>query len=247
MAHTSVLDKSVHLWQNQTNQAIQEAYLSSNQSKRALLRQKRKEQKQRRLVKIIIIVLAAVALFAAAIFIPKLLLDRAKYSGVQGFSIGDKNAPVTVVQFSSYSCGFCRDFSTSREPDFISEYVDPGKVYYRYVNIPANNAPSQLAAKASYCAAIQNGFFEYKDFLYQNSGSPEGYSAGNLVTYADSADLNTSKFQACLESDTYTTAFMDDVQYAQNVGITFTPSFLVNDQLVNAEELIPKVEEFLEQ
>lgn len=243
--HNPVLDKQVQLWENQTVPTLQEAVLRSNQNKRELLREKRKEQKRRKLMTFVIIILAAGALFATAISLPKLLMDRAKYNSVQGFTIGDQSAPVTVEQFSSYSCGFCRDFSENQEPDFIKTYVDSGQVFYRFVNIPSNNAESQLAAKASYCAANQNGFFKYKDFLYVNSSSPEGFSAANLISIADAVELDTEEFQACLDGDAYTTAFMDDIQYAQSVGLTYTPSFLVIDQLVGADELLPTVDALL--
>lgn len=192
----------------------------------------------------IIITLAAGGLFAAAISLPKILMDRAKTNSVQGFMIGDQNAPVTVVQFSSYSCGFCKDFSENQEPDFIKAYVDTGQVFYRFVNIPSNNAESQLAAKASYCAADQNGFFKYKDYLYLNSSSPVGFSAPSLINYADAAELDVEEFQACLDGDAFSTTFMDDIQYAQSVGITYTPSFLVNDQLVGAADLLPTIDAF---
>jgi protein-disulfide isomerase len=224
---------------------MKEAHLGSNLSKRELLRQNRKEQKRRKLITVMLIILGVGALFTTAIMLPKILMDRATYSSVEGFTIGNQDAPVTVVQFSSYSCGFCKVFSENQEPDFIANYVDTGQVFYRYVNIPSNDATSQLAAKASYCAADQDGFFEYRDFLYENSTSPEGFSTGSLINYADAAGLQTDEFQACLDGNTFSTAFMEDIQYAQNFGITFTPSFLVNDQLVGADELIPTVDKLL--
>ena len=221
--------------------------MSTNQSKRELLRQKRAEQKRRTVITIIIIVLVAGALFTLAAFLPKILMEQAKFSGGEGFTIGDKNAPIAVVQFSSYSCGFCRDFSTNQEPDFIKNYVDTGQVFYRYVNIPSNDAASQLASKASYCAADQNGFFQYRPFLYENVSSPDGFSEASLVNYASLAGLNTENFQKCMGGTAYTTAFMDDIQYAQNIGLTYTPAFLIGDQLVGASELVPTVEELLDQ
>lgn len=216
-------------------------------NKREMLRKKRSQQQRRKLLMAILIILAAGALFTVAILLPKVIMERARYSGVEGFTIGNQNAPVTVVQFSSFSCGFCADFSKNQEPDLIAKYVEPGHVFYRFVNIPSSNEPSQIAAKASYCAADQNGFFEYKDFLYANSASEDGFSDVNLVNYAGSAGLDAEKFQSCLNSDTYSTAFQDDIAYAQTVGITFTPSFLVNDQLVSASELYATIDGYLEQ
>lgn len=224
-----------------------EMFVGSKISKRERIRQKIKEQKRRRWIIAGSLVLAAFALFAIAIILPKIIINRANYNSVEGFTMGNPDAPISVVQFSSYSCGFCAEFNQNQEPGFIAKYVDSGQVFYRYVNIPSNNAPSQLAAKASYCAADQDGFFDYKNFLYANSASEEGFSAVNLLNYAGSAGLNPDQFQTCLEGDTFSAAFMDDVKYAQNVGLSYTPSFLVNDQLVSASELIPMVDGLLEQ
>ena len=216
-------------------------------SKRELLRQKRKAQKRRKLITVLIILLATAALFTAAIMLPRILMNRIKFSGAEGFTIGDQDAPVTVVQFSSYSCGFCKQYSEREEPAFIANYVDTGKVYFRYVSIPSNDPASQLAAEASYCAADQDGFFEYRGFLYEGFSSPDGYSVSNLVNYANLAGLDTEEFQTCLDSNTYARAFMGDIQYAQSVGVTYTPSFLVNGQLVNANELVPTIDVLLGQ
>jgi len=221
--------------------------MGSNRNKKELLRQKRKEKKRRKFIIAGLIILGAGALFTLAIMLPKIILDRTKLNDIQGFSLGDPEAPVTVIQFSSYSCGFCKSFSEAQEPDFISRYVDSGQVFFRFVNIPSNDPASQLAAKASYCAADQDRFFDYRNYLYEFSGSPDGFSEENLLSYAEAAGLETGQFQTCLEGNTFATAYIDDIQYAQKVGVTFTPSFLVNDQLVGADELIPKVDELLGQ
>ena len=224
---------------------LMEENMSFNQSKRELLRNKRKEQKRRNTITFILITLAAVILILAAVILPNILMSRSKYANSRGFALGDPNAPITVVQFSSYSCGFCKDFADRMEDDFINTYVDPGYVYYRYVNIPSNTEQSQAAAEASYCAADQNRFFDYKDYLYTYATTPDGFTFSNLMNYANSAGLETEEFRTCLESGTFANAYIDDIQYTQRAGVTGTPTFLVNDQLVSSTGLIPAVEALL--
>jgi protein-disulfide isomerase len=219
--------------------------LSLSKSKREILREKRKEQKRRRLLTAIFIVIAVAALFSAAVILPKLLAGSVKHENTSGFSIGDPNAPVTVVEFSSYSCSYCKNFSENYEEDFIAKYVDTGDVYFTYVNIPPNNEQSLAAAEASYCAAEQNKFFEYKDLLFTNAGFPNSYSINKLIQYAENAGLNAEAFQTCLDSDEYVDAYLQDRQYAGSVGLEGTPSFLVNGTLVYSNELISTVESAL--
>lgn len=219
--------------------------MSSSKSKREIIREKRREQKRRRAMTVIFIILAAAILFSAVVILPKLLIGSTKYENTNGFSMGDPDAPVTVVEFSSYTCGFCKSFSESYEADFISDYVEPGDVYFTYVNVPSNSEESLAAAEASYCAADQNKFFEYKDYLFSNAGRADSFSTDNLIKYAASADLNTNQFQTCLESDTFANAYLQDYEYAGSVGLSGTPSFLVNDTLVFSSDLIATVESYL--
>jgi len=219
--------------------------MSTNQSKRELLRNKKAEQKRRRIITFALITLGVIALFASVALLPDLLIALGKGGDNIGFSLGDPNAPVQVTQFSSYSCGFCKDFSDNVEKGFIANYVDTGDVYYRYINLPSNSDSSYLAAKASYCADDQNSFFEYKDFLYAYASAADGFSADSLVNYAASAGLNVDNFQRCLEANTFTNAYVEDIRYAQSVGVTGTPTFLINGELYSSTELISEVEALL--
>jgi protein-disulfide isomerase len=220
-----------------------EADLNSSKSKRDIIREKRKEQKRQRLMIFILILIAAAVLFSAAVILPKILVSNKNNENTTGFSIGKPNAPVIVVEFSSYSCGVCKTFSENNEEDFIANYVDTGDVFFTYVNIPNSNSEQSLAAaEASYCAAEQNKFFEYKKLLYKNAGSSDAYTTDNLVGYAASANLITDDFQTCLDSDKYIDAYLQDYEYARSIGVTGTPSFLVNETLVYANDLITTVE-----
>lgn len=219
--------------------------MPNHQSKRELLRKKRADQKRRRIITGTLIVAGVIALFAVAALLPRLLTKHNDIEQREGFTVGNPEAPVHVVQFSSYTCGYCKNFSDNTEADFIEEFVDPGKVYYRYVNLASSNEKSVNAAIASYCAAEQNRFFEYKDFLYTYANAADGFSAENLTQYAASANMDVNQFQTCLEADTYANAYLDDRRYAQSVGVTGTPTFLVNGELYSASDLIPAVRAIL--
>ncbi len=218
-----------------------------HKSKREVIREKRKQQKRRRLMMFLIVSITAIILLGFAIILPKFLIGDTKYKNTNRFSVGDKNAPITVVEFSSYSCGYCKNFSENYEKDFISEYVDTGNVYYTYVNLPANSEQSLAASEASYCAADQNKFFEFKDLLYTNAGYSDSYSTSNLIQYATTAGLDEEKFQTCLASDKYAESFLEDYDYASSVGLSGTPSFLVNGiTLVYSNELMTIIESLIE-
>lgn len=219
--------------------------MSTHLNKRELLRQKRKAQQRRKIYITVLIIIGVLVVFGLFAFLPKLISKSANYGSSQGFVMGDPDAPVKVVAFSSYSCGHCKSFSENLEKDFIKNYIEKGQVYYRYVNMASNNEQSKNAAEASYCAADQNKFFEYKRLLYTYASASDGFSTENLIRYAKNADLDVEEFKACMLSDQYAETYLEDRRYAQSVGVTATPTFLVNDQLVYSIELISTVEIFL--
>lgn len=221
--------------------------MSSQTSKREQLRRKRQEEKRKKLITFSIIVVAVIALIGLAAFLPRLFNRNTSYDAVEGFYLGDPDAPVTVVEFSRYTCSHCKTFAETMEEDFIADYVNTGKVYFRYVNLASGTEGLQNAGEASYCAAEQNKFFEYKHYLFTYAYEEGSFTTEKLVNYAKSANLDVDAFSACLEADTFKDAYLGDQNYAQSVGIPGTPSFLVNDEIVFASELIQKVEEYLQQ
>jgi len=221
-----------------------EVLLSNGKSSREIIREKREKQKRQRFLTVLLVSIVAIVLFSIAVFLPKILISTTL---TNGFSVGDPNAPITVVEFSSYLCDHCKTFSDNNEKGFIADYVQTGDVYFTYMNIPDNDEQSLSAAEASYCAAEQNKFFEFKEYLFNAANTPNAYTFDNLINYASLADLDTKDFQFCLESDEYADAYLSDYQYAGSVGVSGTPSFLVNETLVFSEDLISTVESLLKQ
>ncbi len=219
--------------------------MSNNLSKRELLRRKREEQKRKKTMTFVLITLAAILLLSLFIFLPPILNRPSADADTRGIPLGDPKAPVSVVNFSSFTCGHCADFSSTVEPEFIANYVETGQVKYFYISVAGSNQAAQTASKASYCAADQNRFFDYKTDLYAAAYNPDGFSTENLISLAANAGLDRDTFVTCLESNKYNNAPIEDLKFAQSVGVTGTPSFLVNGQLVYSNELIPLVDSLL--
>src|SRR3989344_1051945 len=67
-------------------------------------------------------------------------------------AIGDKSAPVTIVEFSDYQCPFCRKFWTETYPSIKSEYIDTGKVKLVFKDFPLSiHAMAQKSSEAARC------------------------------------------------------------------------------------------------
>ncbi|MBN1230921.1 MAG: thioredoxin domain-containing protein [Anaerolineales bacterium] len=152
-------------------------------------------------------------------------------------AMGDPNAPVILIDFSDYQCVHCKSFYDSIEQQIIQDYVATGKVYYIFRSLGGfMGAESQSASEAAYCAGEQNKYWEFHDTLYANysSGNDGGYSVDRLKIFAKKIGLDMDAFTSCLENRTYFDRTQDDIQAAQDYGISGTPTFIINDELAFA-------------
>ncbi len=83
--------------------------------------------------------------------------------------LGNKNAPVTIVEFSDYQCPFCSKFYQQTEVPFKKDYVDTGKVKIYFRDYPLSfHAGAQKAAEATRCAFDQGKFWEMHNLIFDN-------------------------------------------------------------------------------
>jgi protein-disulfide isomerase len=116
------------------------------------------------------------------------------------------------------------------EPKLYKEYVKDGTLRIEWRDFPYRGQESVNAAVAARAAQAQGKFWEYHDLLYDNQSS--GYSDGNLMALAREAGLDTQRFERDYESARHAGAVLTDFQEGQNLGISGTPTFLMNDKVL---------------
>ena len=158
--------------------------------------------------------------------------------------IGLSTAPVSIVEFGDYQCTFCYKFHQSTLSDIKIEYIDTGKVNYVYRDFPLNGPNSVLAAEASYCADEQNKYWQYHNIIFKNwAGENTGWvNMNSLVKFAVQANLAIPEFRNCLNEHKYYEKVIDNENYARQIGINATPTFLIFDdkqliRIIGAQQL----------
>ncbi len=88
--------------------------------------------------------------------------SSAKISLVNALSQGDKNAPVTLVEFTDFQCPYCKSLFNQTVPQILSEYVNTGKLRYVVKDFPleALHANAMKASEATHCADAQGKGWE---------------------------------------------------------------------------------------
>lgn len=83
---------------------------------------------------------------------------------------------------------------------------------------------ARKAAEAAQCAAGQQRFWDFHDKLF----SSNALSLSDLKSFAKELGLNTQAFDQCLEEGKYRARVEKDLAEGQRMGITGTPTFLIN-------------------
>ena len=143
--------------------------------------------------------------------------------------LGDPNAMITVVEFGDYQCTFCYKFHQDTMKKIDDNYISSGKVNFVYKDFPLNGEASKIAAEASYCAQKQGKFWQYHNIVFDNwNGENTGWVTGNaLLEFAKYSELNIEEFNTCMNNSEYKEKVLQNEQFAREINIDATPSFLI--------------------
>lgn len=155
--------------------------------------------------------------------------------------LGDKNAKVTIVEFSDFQCLFCRKYWKETFPQLKKEYIDTGKAVLYYRHYPLSFHPqAQISAEASECANEQGKFYQFHDKIFeeqvkQGEGTIE-YTADDIKKWATEIGIDMKKFTPCFEESKYKDNVAQDFNDGSAAGVNGTPGFFINGtSLVGAQ------------
>src|ERR1035438_169156 len=139
--------------------------------------------------------------------------------------LGNKNAPLTMVEFTDFQCPFCKQFYTTTFAELKKNYIDTGKMRFYSRDLPLDFHPDAMrASEAGRCAAEQGQFWKMRDLMAAN---PNKLDMDSLV--ADAGDLKPqpTASRVCVESEKNKNAVQTDVLEAMKIGADGTPAFVV--------------------
>ena len=149
--------------------------------------------------------------------------------------LGNPDAPITILEWGDYQCTFCYKFHQETLQIINEDFIKTGKVKVVFKDFPLNGPDSKLAAEASYCAQDQEKYWQYHDEVYRNwGGERTGWITRETLTeFAQVVNLDTEKFNKCLDDNKYESKVNSLYEFGNDIGIDATPSFLVfNDEKI---------------
>lgn len=155
-------------------------------------------------------------------------------SSVVEMALGSEDAPVTVIEYASFTCPHCANFHTSVFEELKENYIDTGKVRFVYREVYFDRL-GLWAGMTARCGGPER-YFGLTSLLYEQqkewvgSGNPAEV-ADNLRRIGRTAGLSNDQLDACLQDGEKAQALV--AVYQQNAAaddISATPSFVINGE-----------------
>jgi len=190
-------------------------------------------QTRRQFLKTTALATAAFSLAAAGPALAESVdLDALLKPGPLGDKIlGDENAPVTIVEYASMTCGHCANFHKSTYPALKEQYIDTGKARFIFREFPLD--PVAAAAFMLARCAPQDKYFEIVDTMFENQRSwaftDNPYQS--LLDFSKQIGFTQESFEECLTNQ----GLLDAVNAvkdrgANEFGVNSTPTFFINGE-----------------
>jgi len=136
---------------------------------------------------------------------------------------GNPSAPITLIEYSDFTCGYCQKFFRETWPRLQAKYVETGKVRFLYRDFPrASQGPGFNAASAARCAGDQGKYWPMHDRLYGGR-----LDLSEFQRHAAAIGINLPIFTKCFEEGRYTDAIFKDKEEGTSLGFRGTPGFVL--------------------
>lgn len=171
------------------------------------------------------------------------LMDNsdALYNDKRDFSVGSPDAPITIVEFFDYNCGYCK----RAFPDIMKLTQKNPDVRVVFKEFPILGPASEQAARAALASKSEGKYFAIHQGLLNARGSVSGAALSSLI---EKHGLNADEV-VTRGNDKDIDAHIKDVRnLAQKLGVTGTPAFVIDNQVFsgalsyeNMQELIDNI------
>ena len=158
--------------------------------------------------------------------------------------LGNKNALVTVIEYSSLTCPGCSYFHQNLFEKLRSTYIDTGKVKYIHRDFPLDKVALKGSVLAHCAGADKYYLFLKVLFNQQSSWAFDKKYMENLENIGKLGGLDGSKIQACFDDKNLENLILDSRLAATNLlKLNSTPTFFINDKKIAG---VPRWESFTE-
>ncbi len=149
--------------------------------------------------------------------------------------LGKDDAPVTIVEYASFTCGHCANFHVNTFPKLKEKYIDAGKVKLIFRVFPTGPAELSIAAgMLAHCAGKER-YFAMTSALMETQRNWAGTNnpVPVLQKLANQAGISDEKFKECLNDQQLAAEIQrTGLRGYETFGVEGTPTFFINGTTV---------------
>lgn len=186
---------------------------------------------------------------------PQETATMASNMATQDMTLGDENAPLSMIEYASVTCPGCAYFHQDIYPKLKSDYIETGKVRFTFREFPT--APQQLSYLGfvlSRCSADSTGapaYFAMLNTLFENQRTWVGENwQTEILKYAAQAGMSEDDFKTCIERQDILDTINANVKGGiEEYDVSSTPTFIIGEEKMgrykDAEEFFSMLDEAL--
>jgi protein-disulfide isomerase len=151
-------------------------------------------------------------------------------------SRGKQGSKAVVYVYGDYLCPSCKRVEPTVER-LYQNYKD--RVLFVWKDFPFLYPDSKKAAVAARCADDQDGFWKYKEWMFNNQDDIGIISYGEI---AQRIGIDAGKLNLCIESKNKESLVERDFSEGLAIGIPGTPAFVIGDTAFSGEVVYEDLE-----
>jgi len=159
---------------------------------------------------------------------------------VMEMALGAEDAPLTIIEYASFTCPHCKNFHKGAFQQIKSDYIDTGKVRFVYREVYFDRF-GLWAGMVARCGGPER-YFGIADMIYDQqaewtAGGDPATIAENLRTIGRTAGLTTDELDACLTDADKAQAMIAVFEAnAEADGVRSTPTFVIDGEVVTGNQ-----------
>ncbi len=169
--------------------------------------------------------------------------------------LGDRDAPVEIIEYAAISCSHCAHFHSDVMPDLKKKYLDTGKVRLIYRNFIFNDPFDVYASTLTRCVSEENffptvkTFFDYQKVWHKREQLPQVFETGGrdavikfaqdeVTRIAGMSGISPAEAKSCFENEGVISYLLQIRQEAvEKHGVNSTPTLIVNGRKIAGHEM----------
>lgn len=162
---------------------------------------------------------------------------------------GPADAEIIIVEFSDFQCPFCERAYWTVKYKLLRRYAGQVRLVYKDFPLTKIHPWALKAAIGAQCAFEQRNeaFWKMHDLIFENQDeiTPDNVTP-KLTEFAVTAGLNQPAFEKCYETEATLARVKASLAEAESLGLTGTPAFIVNGQLLSGAVPFPAFKTLIE-